>query len=207
MLRVAYPRRIFVCRSSDCSDAVTRAVRRRPALLCAIFAIASVSQLAACRVRHAAPSVQATASDGAHVGDTVRGIVSIVESEPLTTVQLTTAAGVGWHLVGDSLDAVRAAAGLEIMVRGGVLMPDRAARPSARFDAVRFVVRSADGIAAQDGVLERDGAGFALRLADDRRASLTAVPVPLREQVGARIWWAGRLDRAPVAYGVLIARR
>jgi hypothetical protein len=175
-----------------------------------ICAIAIASQLAACRGRHAVPSVPSvpsTRSAGAPVGDTVRGIVSIVGSEPLTTVQLTTVAGVGWHLVGDSLDAVRAAAGLEIMVRGVVLTPDRAARPSARFDAVRFVVRRADGIAAQDGVLERDGAGFALRLEDDQRTSLTAVPVPLREQVGARIWWAGPLDRAPVAYGVLIARR
>jgi hypothetical protein len=172
-----------------------------------IVAIMSVSQLAACRVRNATPSVQAATSDGARVGDTVRGIVTIVGSEPLTTVQLTTEAGVGWQLVGDSLDAVRAAVGLEIMVRGVVLTPDRAARPGARLDAVRFVVRSADGIAAQDGVLERNGAGFALRLEDDRRASLTAVPVPLREQVGARIWWAGPLDRAPAAYGVLRARR
>jgi hypothetical protein len=176
-------------------------------MLCTIVAIASVSQLAACRARNAASSAHAPTQDIALVGDTVRGIVSIVGSEPLTTVQLTTAEGLGWQLEGDSLTAVRAAAGLEIMVRGVVLTPDRASRPSARFNAVRFAVRRADGVAAQDGVLERDGAGFALRLEDNRRASLAAVPATLRDQVGARIWWAGRLDRAPIAYGVLIARR
>jgi hypothetical protein len=133
--------------------------------------------------------------------------VSIVGSEPLTTVQLTTTAGLAWQLVGDSLHAVRAAAGLEIMVRGVVLTPDRTARPSARFDVVRFAVRRADGVAAQDGVLERDGTGFALRLTDDRRAPLVDVPLSLRERIGARIWWAGPLDRAPIAYGILTIRR
>jgi hypothetical protein len=102
---------------------------------------------------------------------------------------------------------VRAAAGLEIMVRGVVLTPDRTARPSARFDVVRFAVRRADGVAAQDGVLERDGTGFALRLTDDRRAPLVDVPLSLRERIGARIWWAGPLDRAPIAYGILTIRR
>jgi hypothetical protein len=168
----------------------------------ALVGAAGVALLAGCRRTGAA-----TVRDGPPVMDTLRGLVAVTGSEPLTTVQLTTATGDGWHLVGDSLDAVRAAAGLEIMVRGVVLAPDRTSRPSARLDAVRFVVRSADGIAAQDGVLERDGAGFALRLADGRLLTLTDVPVTLREQIGARIWWAGRLDRAPVAYGVLIARR
>ncbi len=186
---------------------MTTSARTSPALLCAILVLAGVGQLTGCRGRHATPSAHATAPGGAFAGDTVRGIVSIVGSEPLTMVQLTTADGRGWQLVGDSLAALRAASGLEVMVRGVVLTPDNGAPPAARFEANDFAVRSADGVAAVDGVLERVGTGFTLRLQDDRRHLLTAVPVTLRDQIGARIWWAGPLDRAPIAYGILIARR
>lgn len=182
-------------------------MRGRPVLLFAIVAFASVSQLAACRGRNGAPSAQAPAPNGAFVADTVRGLVTIVGSEPLTTVQLTTTDGRGWQLVGDSLAVLRAAAGLEVMVRGTVLAPDRDSHPRATLQVTRFLVRGADGVAAVDGTLERDNTGFALRLADGRRAALAAVPTTLREQIGARIWWAGPLDGAPNAYGVLAARR
>jgi hypothetical protein len=43
-------------------------------------------------------------------------------------------------------------------------------------------------------------------LADGRLLTLTDVPVTLRDQIGARIWWAGPLDRAPNAYGILRGR-
>ena len=144
--------------------------------------------------------------DAAPASDTLRGIVAITGSEPLTIVQLTTAVGGAWRLVGVPLTELRAASGLEVMVRGIVLSPDSAARPTARFEVKGFAVRSANGIVALDGVLERVGPDFVLRLADDRRFTLTAVPVALRDQTGARIWWSGPLDRAPDAYGVLRGR-
>jgi hypothetical protein len=186
---------------------VTTSVHMRSALLSAMMMIAGVGHLAGCHGHRAAPSAPATTPGGAFAGDTVRGIVSIVGSEPLTTVQLTSADGRGWQLVGDSLSALRAASGLEVMVHGVVLTPDGESRPSTRLQAVRFTVRGADGVAALDGVLERVGTGFALRLDDGRRAPLAAVPTTLREQIGSRIWWAGPSDRAPIAYGVLTTRR
>lgn len=179
-----------------------RRVLRWRVVVSAVVAAASLAPLAGCR----RATLMAT-SDAVPVADTLRGIVAITGSEPLTMVQLTTADGSAWRLVGDSLPALRAASGLEIMVRGIVLAPERESRPSARFHAVRFLVRRADGVAAQDGVLEREGSGFVLRLDDGRRAPLVVVPTTLRERIGARIWWAGPLDRAPIAYGVLTARR
>ena len=172
----------------------------------AVVGAAGVALLAGCRRTGAA-----TRRDGPPVRDTLRGIVAITGSEPLTMVQLTTADGSGWQLVGESLPVLRAAAGLEVMVRGVVLAPDGGARPVARFSAnefaVReFVVRRVNGVVAVDGVLERAGAGFALRLADGRLLTLTDLPVTLRDRIGGRIWWAGPLDRAPNAYGILRGR-
>ncbi|PHX66228.1 MAG: hypothetical protein CK550_00815 [Gemmatimonadetes bacterium] len=175
----------------------------RPALI----VLLGVGQLAGCRGHTASSSSHATTLGHAIAADTVRGIMAITGSEPLTTMQLTTTTGSRWQLVGDSLQTLRAAVGLEIMVRGVALATDPTARPDAQFAVVRFVVRRADGVAAQDGVIEPDGTGFALRMADDRRASLIDAPLALRERIGARIWWAGPLDRAPIAYGILTTAR
>lgn len=167
----------------------------------AVVAVASLAPLDGCRRSGAIP-----ARDAATVADTLRGIVAVTGSDPLSIVQLTTAAGRAWQLIGTATPELRAAAGLEVTVHGHVAAPDSATRPIARYEALRFSVRSADGLAALDGVLERDGSGFALRLSDDRRLALTAVPRTLRDQSGARIWWAGPVDRAPNAYGILRGR-
>jgi hypothetical protein len=71
------------------------------------------------------------------------------------------------------------------------------------FAVARYAVRGVDGIAAADGVLRAQGDAYALEAADGTRLPLRHVPEPLRAQVGARIYWAGPLDRAPAAYGVL----
>jgi len=186
---------------------MTKRVCMRQCLRPTVIVLLGVAQLAGCRGRTASSSSHATTPGHAIAADTVRGIVAITGSEQLTTMQLTTSTGSGWQLVGDSLQTLRAAVGLEIMVRGVALATDPTARPNAQFAVGRFVVRRADGVAAQDGVLEREGTGFVLRMADDRRAPLTDVPSALRERIGARIWWAGPLDRAPIAYGILTTQR
>ena len=58
-------------------------------------------------------------------------------------------------------------------------------------------------IAAMDGVLRLDGGAYLLETADGVRHRLVTVPTALRSLVGARIYWAGPLDGAPAAYGVL----
>jgi len=82
---------------------------------------------------------------------------------------------------------------------------DRAASPRGAlvFRVERFVVRTVDGIAAEDGELVSSAGGFALRRADGRELKLPALPPSLRTRVGARIYLAGPLDRAPAAYGVI----
>ncbi len=135
--------------------------------------------------------------------DSLRGVLAIVGNEPLTRIQISTDAGVPWLVTGADELVLRAASGLEVVVFGRIGAPDADPRATRQFTAQRMVVRAADGIPAQDGVLERDGARFVLRLADDRRLALPAIPDALRAQAGARIWWAGPTNRAPSAYGVL----
>jgi hypothetical protein len=74
---------------------------------------------------------------------------------------------------------------------------------SCSFATARFAVRAVEGVPAVDGILRADGASFALEGPSGERLALREVPAALRAQVGARIFWAGPLDRAPAAYGVL----
>ncbi|MDQ8160764.1 MAG: hypothetical protein P3C12_15270 [Gemmatimonadota bacterium] len=137
------------------------------------------------------------------VADSLRGVLAIVGNDPLTRIQLATGAGVSWMVVGADEPVLRAASGLEVVLFGRIGAPDVDPPATRQFTAQRMVVRAADGISAQDGILEREGARYVLRLADDRRVALPAIPEALRGRLGARIWWAGPTDRAPSAYGVL----
>ena len=135
--------------------------------------------------------------------DSLRGVLAIVGNDPLTRVQITTRAGVAWFVDGADEPVLRAASGLEVVVFGRTSAIDTGPPAARSFTAQRLAVRAADGIPAQDGVLERDGARVVLRLVDGQRLALPAIPEALRAQTGARIWWAGPTDRAPSAYGVL----
>ena len=137
--------------------------------------------------------------------DSVRGVIESVGSEPLT------------HLILRQHDrstcAVQAAsgalpsslAGLEVTLWGArtASAPPTLPGVSCAFNATRYAVRAADGIPTVDGLLRADGARFFLELATGERRALRDVPAVLRRRVGARIFWAGPLDRAPSAYGVL----
>lgn len=137
------------------------------------------------------------------VADSLRGVLTIVGNDPRTRIQISTDAGVEWLVDGADELVLRAASGLEVVVFGRIGAPDADPRATRQFTAQRMVVRAADGIPTQDGILEREGARFMLRLADNRRLALPAIPDALRAQAGARIWWAGPTDRPPSAYGVL----
>jgi hypothetical protein len=66
-----------------------------------------------------------------------------------------------------------------------------------------FAVHAVDGVPAVDGILLLGRDGFALRRADGTVTALPLAPSTLAPLAGARIYWAGPLDRPPVAYGVL----
>lgn len=127
-------------------------------------------------------------------GDTLRGTLRVVGSEPATRFVLRPARGDPVTLLGERALLERLA-GLEVMVAGEV-------EPSGRFRVARAAVRAADGVPAVDGVLARDGEGYALVTADGRRLAVGRLPEALRSRVGARVWLAGPLDR-PEAFGVI----
>lgn len=157
---------------------------RIAALLCAAAALACSAH---------APATQA--ETGGVAGDTLRGTVAIAGSEPMTRIVLQTAAGSTSGLCG-ALEPLRRAAGLEVVVRGS-------RNAQGQFCVDRFAVRSANGIPAVDGVLTRVGEGFALVTADGGRLPIARLPDALRSSVGARVWLAGPLDRAPDSFGVI----
>jgi hypothetical protein len=70
-------------------------------------------------------------------------------------------------------------------------------------DAVSFAVRTVDGAAAVDGILERSGDAYALRLTDGSRRMVTRPSPALRERVGSRVWVTGPADVEPQAFGII----
>lgn len=128
--------------------------------------------------------------------DSLRGTVDVVGSEPGTWVVLRQGGGRrDATLLGDDT-LLRRLAGLEVAVWGA------AERPGT-FRVTRLAVRSANGVPAVDGMLTRAGQGFALVTDDGRRLPIVQLPAALRSSVGARVWVAGPLDRAPDSFGVI----
>jgi hypothetical protein len=159
------------------------------------FALAAFA-LAACAGRAPRPAGE----DGV-ASDSLRGVVERVGSEPERALILRAAEGQACALI---VDPAPPLAGLEIAVWGARRAPSPPMPGIACAVAVeRYAVRAVDGVAARDGVLRLDGGAYALETADGVRHPLRAVPTTLQSQVGARVYWAGPLDRAPEAYGVL----
>jgi len=138
--------------------------------------------------------------------DSVRGIVQRIGSELRTALTVRGADGATCVLRFAGAARPPALEGLEAVlwgIRSTAAAPPMPGTPCT-VDVAAFAVRAVDGIAAVDGVLRTDGASFALETAPGTRRPLREVPAALRTQVGARIFWAGPLDRAPAAYGVLV---
>ncbi|HEU4559079.1 MAG TPA: hypothetical protein VFS20_14560 [Longimicrobium sp.] len=160
-------------------------------LLCALALPACARGTPApANVRDDAPSTAPTAADW------LRGTVDIVGSEPGTWVVLRLGGGRrDVTLLGDTR-LLRRLAGLEVAVWGASESP-------GVFRVTRVEVRAADGIAAVDGVLARQGAGWVLVTHDGRRLPVARLPQALRGMEGARVWLAGPLDRDPDSSGVI----
>jgi hypothetical protein len=145
------------------------------------------------------------------VADSVRGVISIVGTGEQSVIVLAPADGsASLVLDGAVRRAMRAASGLTVVVagpRGAVRATPGAPVPMATMTVEWFRVRAVDGVPALDGtLLERDGLYF-LEMDGGRRAVISALPEPLRRQVGGWVYIAGPLDVAPVAYGVLVPPR
>ena len=175
-------------------------------LVVGVFAVATTG---CCAMRQGrsddAPSPVASPA----VLDTVRGKVSVVGSEPMTEVVLSpVAGGAPVALAGLQRVTLRGLGGLEVMVTGRLTGKMSAAIPrgGAEFEADRFVVRAVDGVAATDGIVATSDGMFFLVTTDGRRLSADHLPALLKQKIGARVYLAGLLDRAPVSYGVITDR-
>jgi hypothetical protein len=127
--------------------------------------------------------------------DTLRGMIEVVGSEPATSVALLLDGGTRAVTLEGERPLLDRLAGLEVAVwgspvRGGV------------FRVVRVAVRAASGVAAEDGMLAREGAGWVL-VTGGGRLPIARLPEALRGMAGARVWIAGPLDRAPDSFGVI----
>lgn len=143
-----------------------------------------------------------TRTGSASTADSVRGVVERAGSDPTSRLVVRGADGVACAL---QMTTPPSFEGLDVTLWGvrdrtaATLLPDVACTVTV----ARYAVRAVDGVAATDGVLRAQGDAYALETADGKRRPLRAVPATMRAHVGARIYWAGPLDRAPEAYGVL----
>jgi hypothetical protein len=126
--------------------------------------------------------------------DSLQGIVRVVGVDALPQVVLVLD-DASPAVTLDGPASLRRVAGLRIAVLG-----DRA---GARFAVRRFVVLSANGVAATDGLLAADGETLVLVTPDGARHRLVNPPSLLRASVGHRAWVSGPLDREPVAFGII----
>lgn len=150
------------------------------------------------------PGVASPGTAAAATGDTARGMVRIVGSEPNTAAILDGPAGVV-ALGGPALTLLRRAVGAEVTVRGTLTNElDLMAAPNGarRFVVADFVVRTSDGNAVTDGVLELDNGSYSLRLANGERRPIIQLPDELKAHVGERIYIIGSVDR-PSGWGIL----
>lgn len=137
--------------------------------------------------------------------DSLRGVVAVVGNTPNTIVSLTAADGRIVVVHGDVLPELRAASGLEVMLFGSHAgtTRDGVPRETPVMHGDRYIVRAVDGAPAHDGMLRFRNGVFLLERWGQSAVILTTVPDALRKQVGARVYWVGAFDRAPLAYGVL----
>lgn len=144
------------------------------------------------------------ATAGESATDSVRGVVERVGSDPSSQLVVRGADGGVCALHMPSPPSFE---GLEVTLWGRRDLAPATMIPgvACAFTSTRYAVRAVDGIPAVDGTLRANGASYAIETTDGVRRPLRDVPPALRTQVGARIYWAGSLDRAPAAYGVLVA--
>jgi hypothetical protein len=171
-----------------------------------------IATLAACIAVACAPRAQldgdyATSAEPQPAFATVRGTLVAVGSEPQTALLLRPPAGAQpLALTGEATALMRPLAGVDVEIEGervGEAAAPGVAPGTPLLEVLRFMVVAVNGVPAQDGTLEQDGAGFHLRLRGGERATVRVLPPALRQHVGARIFLVGPLDRAPAAYGII----
>ncbi len=142
--------------------------------------------------------------------ESMDGIVAVrgVATAPLVVLERPGASAVVLAGASSGAAELRAAQGLEVRVTGRLARLDPLtddAGASARLHVVSFRVLSSDGIPAVDGILGVSATGAPVLRTEDgtERVILGPLPPAWFTAQGARVYWVGPLDAAPVAYGML----
>ena len=149
-------------------------------------------------------SAQAAAnnSTGGSSRDSVRGIVTVIGSDPMRQVVLrSTSGGVTFAMSGMVTSGMSQLEGLELVLRGVLVSPRDIVVSS-------YVVRAANGVPAFDGILTGENDAWSLQLTDGSgRRRIPVVPSTLREANGRRVWIAVDPNSNAVQSFGLITRR
>ncbi len=126
--------------------------------------------------------------------DTLRGTIQVVGAEPVSyPVLRLRGEGTSVRLVGPGADQARRHQGLDVKVTGQ--------EATDGFEVTRLEVRSADGVAALEGVLVRAGSRWVLERDDGAHVPLINVPPGLQELEGRRVWVAAPVEVSAGAFG------
>ncbi|MCU0634477.1 MAG: hypothetical protein MUE41_06355 [Gemmatimonadaceae bacterium] len=139
------------------------------------------------------PPIAGDLSRARALGDSIRGIVAVVGSAPMTQVVVRLTDGSTVTLNGMAASDIGRVAGTEVMVRGVRTTP-------MEMVAAEFAVRTVEGMPAADGMLVATSDGLVLLGRDGTRRQVSNAPPSLRALAGARVWIAGSLER-PTAFG------
>ena len=127
-------------------------------------------------------------------GDSLRGTLALDGTSAAS--ELTLHAGDSVYVLrATQPETMRRVAGLEIVVTGR--------RDGGVFEVARFAVRSANGEPAVDGIMDVENGVFFLRLADGKRATIAKPPIPLRGEIGSRVYLVGSLSGPISAFGII----
>jgi hypothetical protein len=162
-------------------------MRRALLLPCALAALACA---------RGAPAAGSPPAAAAVAADTLRGTLEVVGSAPATSLALLLDGGARAVALQGERPLLDGLSGLEVAVWGALIRP-------GVFQVDRVAVRASGGVAAVDGVLLREGAGWVVATGDGRRLPVPHLPATLRAMEGARIWLAGPLDRPPDSFGII----
>jgi hypothetical protein len=132
---------------------------------------------------------------GPMAADTARGIVEVVGADPMSWVSLRTGDG-PIQVDGAAAESLRRASGAEVWVSGS-------RGEDGRLRVESFRVRSVDGVAATDGILEVDGDAVVLVTSDGERVRYAPASAGLRALEGRRVWIAGEPGGEPRSWGAL----
>lgn len=127
--------------------------------------------------------------------DTLRGIVTIVGSDPGTWLVLQPSSGPMVSLSG--AESLRSVSGADVWVSGRAL--------DQLFEVERFTVRTVNDRGVHDGVVTRSGAGVVIQLTDGGRLAVPDAPPQLAALVGSRVWVTTPVAGAAVSFGVIAA--